>query len=53
MASILEDEGYGQFEKCFNVVKSVRGDISLARKYLSKLIFREFDESVHGIFENN
>jgi len=42
MASILYDEGYGSFDRCFSVVKSVRGNLDLARERLTQLVFVEF-----------
>ena len=39
IASILVDEGYGQFERCYNASRCLRGDIKKARELLSNIIF--------------
>ena len=41
MGSILLDEGYGSFERCVMAVRTVDGDMELARKILSKIVFTE------------
>ena len=41
MASILCDEGYGSFDRCMLVLRTLRGDIVRARKILSQLTFTE------------
>ena len=41
MGSNLMDEGFGSFEKCCLVVRTVKGDISEARSVLSKLMISE------------
>ena len=35
MASILMDEGYGNFERCYQLVRTVRGNMEKARDILS------------------
>jgi len=35
MASILMDEGYGSFDRCFSLVRTVRGNMDKARDILS------------------
>ncbi len=41
MASLLVDEGYGSFDRCYNLIRCLRGDIKLARELLSNMIFYE------------
>lgn len=41
MASMLVDEGYADFERCFNILKAVNGDIDSARGKLTQIIFSE------------
>jgi len=41
MASILLDEGFGSFDRCYNLIRCLRGDIKKARDVLSQLIFQE------------
>ncbi|TNV79687.1 hypothetical protein FGO68_gene1735 [Halteria grandinella] len=41
MASILVDEGYGSFDRCYALVRALRGDIGKARETMSQLIFYE------------
>ena len=41
-ASALNDEGYGTFDRCYQVAKACKGDIVEAKKTLSTLIFKEF-----------
>lgn len=31
MASLLVDEGYGSFDRCYNIIRCLKGDIKLAR----------------------
>ena len=35
MGSILFDEGFGTFDRCYNMVRVLRGDLKRARDYLS------------------
>lgn len=41
MASVLQDEGYGSFNRCYGLIRALRGDINKARDILSQLIFYE------------
>ena len=41
MGSILADEGFGSFDRCMMVLRSLRGDIEKARKLLSSITFTE------------
>jgi hypothetical protein len=41
MGSILFDEGFGTFERCMMAVRTVDGDMDLARSILSKIVFSE------------
>lgn len=41
MGSLLVDEGYGSFDRCYNIIRCMRGDIKKARECLSQLIFHE------------
>lgn len=40
-AFALADKGYGDFDKCLNVLKSSNGNQMEAEKILSQLIFNE------------
>ena len=37
MASLLEEEQYGSFDRCLNLIRALRGDILCARDILSEL----------------
>ena len=41
MGSMLTDEGYGTFDRCANVLRTLRGDIDKARKLLTRITFTE------------
>jgi len=41
MGSILLDEGYGSFERCTMAIRTVDGDMEMARSILSKIVFSE------------
>ncbi|CDW84571.1 UNKNOWN [Stylonychia lemnae] len=41
MASVLFDEGYGSFDRCYGIVRALRGDMKRAKETLSQLIFYE------------
>ena len=41
LASILVDEAYGSFDRCYSLIRVVRGDLDLARDLGSKLIIYE------------
>lgn len=41
MASILVDEGFGEFERCSLIVRALRGEMDLCRSILSKIIICE------------
>ena len=41
MASMLFDEGYGQYERCLKLIRCVGGNINTARVLLSEIIFNE------------
>jgi len=41
MGSILADEGFGSFDRCMMMLRSLRGDIENSRKLLSSLTFAE------------
>eukprot|EP00347_Sterkiella_histriomuscorum_P004328 403360863 len=41
MASLLFDEGYGSFDRCYGLIRVLRGDLKKARDILSQLIFYE------------
>jgi len=41
MGSILVDEGYGSFDLCCMVVRTVKGKMAAARDILSKLMITE------------
>jgi hypothetical protein len=41
MASLLVDEGYGSFDRCYNLIRCLRGDLNKARDVLSQFIFQE------------
>jgi hypothetical protein len=41
-ASTLTDQGYGSFDRCLQVYKACKGDLTETKRVLSKLIFKEF-----------
>jgi len=41
MASVLSDEGFGNYDRCLMVLRALRGDIDYARKTLSQITFSE------------
>jgi len=41
MASLLFDEGFGSFDRCYGLVRALRGDMKKAKEILSQLIFYE------------
>ncbi len=41
MASMMFDEGYGTFDRCYAIVRCVRGELSAAREIASQLMFHE------------
>jgi hypothetical protein len=41
MASLLFDEGFGSFDRCYGIVRALRGDLKKAKEVLSQLIFYE------------
>ena len=41
MGSIIADQGYGSFDRCMLVLRTLRGDIDKARKVLSQITFAE------------
>jgi hypothetical protein len=41
LASMLVDEAYGSFDRCYSLIRVVRGDLTAARDLLSKLIIFE------------
>lgn len=41
MGSILNDEGYGSFDRCMLVLRVLRGHIDKARVVLSQITFAE------------
>ena len=45
MGSILADEGFGSFDRCMMVLRTLRGDIENSRKLLSSLTFAEMQIS--------
>jgi hypothetical protein len=48
MASILVDEGYGNFELSHKVVRAVRGDMTKARNLLDKVIICQEQLNMHN-----
>jgi len=40
---MMVDEGYGTFDRCFAVVRCVRGDIKAAREIASQLMVHNLD----------
>ena len=40
-ASSLSDQGFGDFNRCYMILKNSKGDVEKAKAVLSKLIFRE------------
>jgi hypothetical protein len=38
LASMLVDEAYGSFDRCYSLIRVVRGDLNLARDISSQLI---------------
>jgi hypothetical protein len=40
-ASRMADEGFGEFERCFQIIKACKGNEEEAKKMLSQLIFKE------------
>ena len=41
MGSIVADQGYGSFDRCMLVLRTLRGDIEKARVVLSQITFAE------------
>jgi hypothetical protein len=41
MASLLEDEGFGTFERCMSTIRVLRGDITRAKEILSNVMISE------------
>ena len=41
MASLLVDEGLGSFDRCYSLVRTLRGNLNKTREELSQLIFYE------------
>lgn len=41
MASMMFDEGYGTFDRCYAIVRCVRGELSAAKEITSQLMFHE------------
>jgi len=41
MGSILVDEGYGSFERCCMIIRTVKGVMVAAKDVLSKLMITE------------
>lgn len=41
MASILFDEGLGQFERCLKIIQGLQGNMDKARAQLTNLTFQE------------
>lgn len=41
MASIMVDEGFGSFERCYSLIRTLRGNLERAKEILSQLIFYE------------
>ena len=41
MASMMLDEGYGTFDRCYAIVRCVRGELSAAKEITSQLMFHE------------
>lgn len=37
----MMDEGYGTFERCYQLIRTVRGDLNKAKEIASQLIFYE------------
>jgi hypothetical protein len=46
MASILVDEGYGSFDRCYSLIRVLRGDMNKAKEIGSQLIFYEMDTQI-------
>lgn len=42
IASELNEEGYGNFNRCLIMLKACKGDVDEAKKALSNLVFEEF-----------
>jgi len=50
MASLLEEEKMGSFDRCLNIIKALRGDILCARDILQELPDcdkMKYDQSIH------
>jgi hypothetical protein len=43
MASMMVDEGYGTFDRCYAIVRCVRGDLRSAREIASQLMFHTLE----------
>ncbi len=41
MASLLFDEGFGSFDRCYGLIRVLKGDLKKAKDILSQLIFYE------------
>jgi hypothetical protein len=41
MASLMMDEGYGSFDRCYSLIRCVRGNLKEAREISSQLMFHE------------
>ena len=41
MASILVDEGFGTFDRCYSMIRALRGSMTNAKENLSQLMFYE------------
>jgi hypothetical protein len=41
MASMMFDEGYGTFDRCYAIVRCVRGELSAAKEITSQLMVHE------------
>lgn len=41
MASLMFDEGFGSFDRCYGLIRVLKGDLRKARDILSQLIFYE------------
>lgn len=41
MGSIAADEGFGSFDRCMLLLRTLRGDIDKARKILSRIMVAE------------
>lgn len=48
-ASELVDQGYGDYERIFNILKCLDGDLKLSQEYLSYLMMYENQAWIYSI----